>query len=81
MGGVLPPEAEPPPFPVPLAYVWSWFSQLHGARGAGFGPCPLTWLDLDAWSRFTGNVPTPWEVELLMALDAEYLNSLADKKP
>lgn len=79
MGGVLPPDAEPPPFPLALEYVWRWFLQLHNARVSGFGPSAISWLELDAWSRFTGNRPTPWEVQVLMAVDAEYLNSQAEK--
>lgn len=38
------------------------------------GYLPITWPTLDAWSRFTGNVPDGEDVIALFALDAVMLH-------
>ena len=30
---------------------------------------PITYQDIDAWSRLTGRQPSPWEVSILVGLD------------
>jgi hypothetical protein len=42
------------------------------------GSSPITWVDVDAWSRVTGVILTAYERECLSALDAEYLR---ERKP
>jgi hypothetical protein len=62
-----------------LAYLWGWFLELYGRSGAGMaGLLPLSYTEVDAWARLTGNDPNPLEVEALMLLDAVMRT---DKRP
>lgn len=40
---------------------------------AGMGFVPVTWTDLEAWSRVTGIELLPWEARLVRQLSAEWL--------
>lgn len=56
------------------ASAWSAFIDLHRCRGSsGFGPAALSYRDIDAWMRVTGERPLPWEVAAIVALDRAYL--------
>lgn len=70
--------AEPELHPA-VEHLWSWFDQLSGTRGGGFGPAPLTYQELDAWARLTDSRPTPWEVEQILRLDRLWLSNMADR--
>ncbi|WP_435052260.1 phage tail assembly chaperone [Geoanaerobacter pelophilus] len=61
-----------PPMPAEVEHIWTWFQELSATRGGGFGPAPITYQEIEAWSRLTGNRPTPWEVTQIKMLDAEY---------
>lgn len=61
--------------PAPLAHVWEWFKQLHPRRQrTEAGAMGLTHIEIDAWSRLTRRAVTAREVDLLLALDAVYLD-------
>ena len=61
----IPPEAE---------HLWLWFWDLHAGRGSnGWGPAPIGYADIEAWSRLYGTEPTPWEVQTLRQMDNSYL--------
>lgn len=69
-----PPEAkvdlEAPEFPDLLQYVWEWFGELGKRRSYhASGANPLTWAEVEAWSRMTGSAPTYRECLLLFRLD------------
>ena len=56
-----------------LGYLWDWFMELHGHRGAGpMGAAPLTWPDLDCWARRMRRDPQPWEFDVIAHLDNEF---------
>lgn len=60
--------------PAPVLHLWEWWTELaHGRRSGGFGPEPIGWSDIDAWSRLTGSRPRPHEIGVLMRLDREWL--------
>lgn len=70
-GPTLPPEA---------VYLWNHFTLLHAARtGNGMGPNPITYGELDAYSRMTGAAFDPWEVRAIRALDDAYLAASVEK--
>lgn len=74
-------ELAGPELPPMGAYVWTWFLELHAARGSsGFGPLPIGYGEIAAWAALTGRAPLPWEIELLTALDRIW-RSPPEKEP
>lgn len=73
-----------PPLPEEVDYLWRIFLRLAARRGSnGFGPNPITWLEMDAFSRLTGIRLAPWEIEVVELLDEmhrRYLNARRPKK-
>jgi hypothetical protein len=64
--------------PASLSYLHLWWSELARARGVSMGGIqPITYLDIDAWSRQTDQHPQPHEVDALMAIDAEWRLALS----
>ena len=72
---------EEPELPYVVEHIWAWFQELNATRGGGFGPGPITWAEIDSWSRRTGIEPTPWEARMVRMLDREYLKVPAEEKP
>lgn len=69
-----------PALPDLLSYLWEWFPEiLNGCSSSGWSAPTITWCDLEAWSRLTGNVPEPWECRALMRLAAAYARSTEKK--
>lgn len=66
--GEKPKELDGPPMPELGAHLWSWFSQLHKARQG-----PITYSEIEAWARLTGNSPQAWEVQAIKEIDVAYL--------
>ena len=44
------------------------------SQGSMGGISPLTWLELDAYCRRTGEVENPWEAKLIIELSREYVS-------
>ena len=54
--------------------MWAWFLELSAGRGSnGFGPNPISFLDLLAWSMLTGTITRPAEIEAVMAVDRAWM--------
>ncbi len=70
-------------FPVDLGYLYEWSIALVGRSGAGMGGLfPLSYSEIQAWSRMTGNRPDPQEVDALITLDSILRNPDTEvKKP
>lgn len=63
-----------PELPRDLAYLWRMFARLHRARqSTGMGPGYLTFPDIESYSRLFRVSLTPWEVEAIKAVDAEFM--------
>jgi hypothetical protein len=46
----------------------------HSARTSnGFGPNPISYAEIAAWSKLSGNRPNKHEVKMLRELDRVYL--------
>jgi hypothetical protein len=58
--GIKPPQLDGPTPPKDMLYLWRWLMDL---------PHPLSFIELEAWSRLTGVVLGRWEVEALITLD------------
>lgn len=72
--GIRPPELEGPPLPTDLAHIWGWFTELSAARGSsGFGPNPISYPDILAWTLLTGTVIRPAEIAAITAVDHAWL--------
>jgi len=66
--------------PFASAYIWSWFWDLHGRRGAGgMSINPIGWEAIFAWSRLKRISLAPWEADALAALDDAFLSSHAEQ--
>ncbi|MFB1482273.1 hypothetical protein [Corallococcus sp. RDP092CA] len=80
--GKPPPELlDAPPLPDALAHVWGWFAELSNARGASaFTLNPISFQDMAAWGRLSGNRPSPFEVQLLRRLDEVFLVEVSKKQ-
>ena len=51
-------------------YLWEWYNELSLARGVGMhGLDPITYQQIDSWSRLTHRDPDPLEVEAIVHLD------------
>lgn len=71
------PEAE---IPSAVSHVWDWFWTLDSRRQrTESGAQPLTFSEIDAWVRLMGEIPTPEEVRMILAMDSEYTRSNADE--
>lgn len=67
-----------PPFPTALSYLWQAFLRLRGrAMPTMSGPGPITYSDLDSYTRLTRMSLAPWEVQILENLDDIYLASVS----
>lgn len=72
------PVATPPKLPPFAVHVWNTFSRLANARGGtGFGPAPLSFSEIDAFCRLTGERLDFWEIDAIRELDDAYLEEAA----
>lgn len=65
--------------PAAIAYLLDWFHDLAGRRTVGMAPNPITYADIEAWSRLTDTKPTPWQVSVLVRLDDAMLAKFHEK--
>jgi len=67
------------PLPQSVSYLWSAYIRLHARRSSnGFGSNPLTWSDIEAFSRLSGIRLLPWEVEIIESIDNAYIAKQAE---
>ncbi|KRA42092.1 hypothetical protein [Devosia sp. Root635] len=70
-----------PTFPEAVQYLWTTFVRIRRRNaGNGFGATPITWADLDAYSRLSGMRLLPWEIEIIEQLDDAYLTSTREQE-
>ena len=74
-------EPEAPELPSEASHLWVAFCALDATRGGGMGPGPISFAEIEAYARLHGFAWAPVEVELLRALDIEYLTHQAQKRP
>lgn len=65
-----------PDCPHEAAHVWSMFADLSSARGH---MVPISYSEIEAYGRLTGQQPSPWEVEQIKALDGLALRIWSEK--
>lgn len=65
-----------------MAHVWSWFLDLRRSVGGGYGIIPISYSEIDAYSRLLRVQMAPFEVQLIRLVDeACVAASSAEKKP
>ena len=75
------PELHVPPFPEPLRRLWDKFLSLHEGRTYGInGVNPVSYTDIDAWMRVTGNDLDEWEVKAFMKIDKAWLRATREEE-
>lgn len=70
-----------PAMPAEMIYLYRWHSEIRRRSGGGFGPGPITWEAIDAWSRINRRVLTPWEAGIIGDLDDKFLLVMSESKP
>jgi hypothetical protein len=65
--------------PEQFAILWHDFFDLHNTRTSnGYGVNPISYTEIDAWVRLTGNDLTSEECRLIKIIDTIYLNVTAE---
>lgn len=79
--GVMPARlADAPALPEQCHSVWRAFVELHSSRGGGMGPARITFSEMDAYQRTTGDALAPWEVQAIRAADSAYMAVQAEAR-
>lgn len=66
--------------PYCVVYLWQWFCELSGGRGySDFGPLPLNYSEILAWSQLTKTDPIAWEVQAIKAIDRVFITEAGKK--
>ncbi len=64
-----------------MRYLWAAFLALHRARSSsGFGPNPISWAEIEAYSRLNWLFLDPWEVDTIRSLDEAYMEFVAEQQ-
>ena len=72
---------KPPSLPHGTAHIWNTFCRLDAKRRSnGFGPEPISYSEIEAYLRVTGESLDPWEVKALAELDDQYIEAAAKKE-
>jgi hypothetical protein len=59
-----------PELPLEALHVWDWFREIAANRTSnGFGPNPITFLDIRAWSELSGHAIRASEFRTIVMLD------------
>jgi len=67
-------------FPDAASHIWSTFIELHDGRTYGMsGPNPISYDIIKAWCDLSGISLSPWEVELVKALDSIWLKTISEE--
>jgi hypothetical protein len=72
-----PDPGEPPPG---FEFIWEVFRDLSAARAYGFGPCPISYHDIVAWSRLNRTRLRVWEVDLLRRTDSIWISVVNERE-
>jgi len=73
-------ELQCPPLPAALEYLWTSFCRLHARRGGnGFSVSPISWGEIEVFTRLSGTRLAPWEVRMIEELDDLFRASLNTK--
>lgn len=71
-------EPDAPEMPTAGSRICRIFNDLNRTRGGGMGPAPITWQEIDAWSRARGEPVRSFELDIIRALDAAWLEVVVE---
>lgn len=72
---------ELPELPESCYHLWKIFIDLHNTRqNSGFGVSPISYLEIEAYSRLYSIELDPWELDLLKKFDSEVLAIIAEEQ-
>lgn len=63
----------PPMPPNPAAHITDRLIEIGLTEAAGMGAAPLSWREIEAWSRMRGVTLSSWEARTIRRLSADYL--------
>lgn len=70
-----------PSVPMGLEDLWSWFQELSETRMfSEVGPQPISFTEIDAWSRLNRISLSPYEVEVIRRLDSAQLVAMIEQR-
>lgn len=58
-----------------LVRLWAIWRELDRTRSSGFGVNPISYLEIEAFCRITGEQLEPWEARAVRAVDDAYVIS------
>lgn len=71
-------EADPDPvLPEELAYLWLVWRELNAARSCGMAANPISWTEIEAYQRVTGEPLSAWEARVIRTVDNAYMAAQA----
>lgn len=66
--------------PVEVEHVWDWYVELDSTRNSGFDIGPVTFAEIESWSRLMKIEVSPFEVQSLRAIDKAYIKFQRSKR-
>ena len=70
-----------PPLSVHVEHLWTIYLSLSRSRSYSMsGPLPISFSDIRAWSKETGQTLDPWERRTIFEIDDAYFASLPKPK-
>ncbi|GAA6162568.1 hypothetical protein NBRC116590_02720 [Pelagimonas sp. KU-00592-HH] len=61
-------------------HVYNAFLELEKVASNGFGLMPISWTEIDAYARLTGEIRTPLEAQLVRNMSKAYIEGLEHAK-
>jgi hypothetical protein len=74
--------SDKPKVPEAGRLLWRLFIELSSGRsGNGFGPNPLSWVEIEAWKRVRRWPLSDDHIDILLAMDRAWIEAAYKKKP
>ncbi|MFZ5690531.1 MAG: phage tail assembly chaperone [Pseudomonadota bacterium] len=70
---------EEPDIPPAGLRIWKIFCDLNATRAIGFGPCPISYLEIEAYASMMRTPIRPFEIEIVRALDRALLEHAGNR--
>lgn len=61
-----------------LERLWGVWRELSATRSSGMVPNPISYSEIEAFCRLTGEQLEPWEARAVRAVDDAYMRSLSE---